>query len=159
MGASKSAIIRASPADRGCRFVAAVGHPDRRSGLPLYEVTDRPYRELYDTVSDWSAARRMEVVDVALHSRTRRDEMLRAFRGGPYVYDILMDIGAYRDMHRHRRCVQLRQEYTARSGYSVPEPHSAPGAGMSHVAAMDKVFALAAQLPYACCGLRTSVCD
>ena len=52
-----------------------------------------------------------------------------AFRGGPYVYDILMDIGAYRDMHRHRRCVQLRQEYTARSGYSVPEPAISAGCG------------------------------
>jgi thymidylate synthase ThyX len=114
----------------------------------LYEVTDRPYRELYETVSDWSAARRMEVVDVALASRTRRDEMLHAFRGGPYVYDILMDIGAYRDLHRHRRCVQLRQEYTARSGYSVPEPALSAGCGDEYVAAMDKVFALAAQLPY-----------
>ena len=63
----------------------------------LYEVTDRPYRELYDTVSSWSESRRMEVIDVAMQSRTRRDELLRSFRGGPYVYDIVMDIGAYRE--------------------------------------------------------------
>ena len=35
-----------------------------------------------------------EVMDAALQSRTPRDEMLRSFRGGPYVYDIVMDIGA-----------------------------------------------------------------
>jgi len=31
-----------------------------------------------------------------------------------------MDIGAYRDLHRHRRCYQLRQSYTNRLGYSIP---------------------------------------
>lgn len=88
----------------------------------LFEVTNRPFRELYELASGWSEARRMEVVDLALAKRTRRDEILRAFRGGPYVYDIVMDIGAYRDMHRHRRCVQLRQEYGTQLGYSVPQP-------------------------------------
>ena len=73
----------------------------------LYEVTSRSYRELYETLLSWNEARRMEVLDVALRSRTRRDEMLRSFRGGPYVYDIVMDVGAYRDMHRHRRCIAI----------------------------------------------------
>jgi thymidylate synthase ThyX len=113
----------------------------------LYEVTNRSYRELYETVSGWTAARRMEVVDVALQTRTRRDEMLRAFRGGPYVYDIIMDIGAYRDMHRHRRCVQLRQEYKADLGYSVPEPAERAGCSVQYKAAIEKALALANELP------------
>src|SRR5262245_39376022 len=41
----------------------------------LYTATDRPFRELYQTVSDWSTQRRLEVVEVALKSRTRRDEL------------------------------------------------------------------------------------
>ena len=86
----------------------------------LYSVTDRPYRELYETTSQWSAAQRDEVIDVALRSRTRRDELLRAFRGGPYVYDIVMDVGAYRDLHRHRRCQQFRQSYGASLGFDTP---------------------------------------
>ncbi len=32
-----------------------------------------------------------------------------------------MDIGAYRDLHRHRRCHQLRQQYTNALGYETPE--------------------------------------
>jgi thymidylate synthase ThyX len=86
----------------------------------LYSVTDRPYRELYDLTSQWSAAQRDEVIDVALRSRTHRDELLRAFRGGPYVYDIVMDIGAYRDLHRHRRCQQYRQSYGTTLGFDTP---------------------------------------
>lgn len=86
----------------------------------LYPVTDRPYRELYEEAVRWSEARRREVIDVAAGSRSRRDELLRAFRGGPYVYDIVMDIGAYRDLHRHRRCQQFRQAYGPRLGFATP---------------------------------------
>ena len=49
----------------------------------LYPVTDRPFRELYEMAAGWSAAQRAEVLDVAMQSRTRRDEMLAGFRGGP----------------------------------------------------------------------------
>ncbi len=87
----------------------------------LYPVTDWPYRELYELAAAWSAARRNEVLDVALQSRTRRDELLRNFRGAPYVFDIVMDIGAYRDLHRHRRCQQFRQSYSTHLGFETPE--------------------------------------
>ena len=55
-------------------------------------------------------------MDLALRTRTRRDDLLRGFRGGLYAFDIIMDIGAYRDLHRHRRCQQFRQPYGDRAG-------------------------------------------
>jgi thymidylate synthase ThyX len=87
----------------------------------LYPVTSRPFRELYELALSWSDAQRNEVIDVALQSRARRDELLRHFRTASFVYDIVMDIGAYRDLHRHRRCQQLRQKYTPNLGYETPE--------------------------------------
>lgn len=87
----------------------------------LYPVTDRPYRELYDLACAWNEKRRQEILDIALGRRTRRDELPRHFRSAPYVFDFVMDIGAYRDLHRHRRCQQFRQQYTNRLGYEVPE--------------------------------------
>jgi len=36
-------------------------------------------------------------------------------------FDILMDIGGFRDMHRHRRCVQIIQGFTALHGYEIPD--------------------------------------
>jgi hypothetical protein len=78
-------------------------------------------RAVYELASSWSAARRNEVMDVALQSRTRRDELLRNFASEPYVFDIVMDIGAYRDLHRHRRCQQFRQSYSATLGFETPE--------------------------------------
>ena len=87
----------------------------------LYPVTDRPFRELYEMACGWSDRQRAEVIDVALASRTRRDEILAGFRGGLYAYDIVMDIGAYRDLHRHRRCQKFRQAYSGNLGYDTPK--------------------------------------
>ncbi len=87
----------------------------------LYPATHAPFRVLYELARSWSAARRDEVIDVALRSRSHRDELLKAFRGAPYAFDIVMDIGAYRDLHRHRRCQQYRQAYSGNLGFDTPE--------------------------------------
>ncbi len=113
----------------------------------LYPVTDRSFRELYEMAQGWPAARRNEVIDVALGSRTRRDELLRGFRGGPYVFDIVMDIGAYRDLHRHRRCQQFRQAYSGRLGYDTPVAIGAAGLGHVYGATMTETFAAMSRLP------------
>ncbi|HLM98466.1 MAG TPA: FAD-dependent thymidylate synthase [Bryobacteraceae bacterium] len=114
----------------------------------LYTVTDRPFRELYEAATGWSNARRNEVLDVALQSRNRRDDFLRAFRGGPYVFDLVMDIGAYRDLHRHRRCHQFRQAFSGNLGYDTPPAVAEAGATeiFEHAmrSAIDEMHALSA---------------
>ena len=97
-------------------------------------------------VSGWSAARRNEVIDVALRSRTRRDELLREFRGGLYAFDIVMDIGAYRDLHRHRRCQQFRQPYTGRLGYDTPQALVEAGLKSMYDALMAETFLAMAEM-------------
>ncbi|MCU1262263.1 MAG: alternative thymidylate synthase-like protein, partial [Bryobacterales bacterium] len=86
----------------------------------LYPVTEWPFRALYDLARDWSDAQRAEVIDLALRSRTRRDDLLREFRGGQFCFDMTIDIGAYRDMHRHRRCQQFRQAFSGKLGFDTP---------------------------------------
>ncbi len=107
----------------GVDAVEVMAPADRLSDIAatlLYPVTDRPFAELYEIVRGWSAARRMEVVDTALRSRSQRDDLIREFRAGLYAFDLLIDIGAYRDLHRHRRCQQFRQDYTAQHGFATP---------------------------------------
>lgn len=117
------------------------------SATLLYPVCDYSFREIYDTVRQWSRARRAEVLDVALRSRGRRDDMLRGFRGGQYCYDMLIDIGAYRDMHRHRRCHQFRQAYSGMHGYDVPKALTDAAADAPYRAAMDAALATMRHLP------------
>ena len=114
----------------------------------LYEVTDRPYRELSETIARWGQERQLEVIDVALRSRTRRDELLRSFRGGPFVYDMVMDIGAYRDMHRHRRCTQIRQAYGTSLGYAVPQSIEEAGLTTQYQTAIEAAFQTVQSLPF-----------
>jgi thymidylate synthase ThyX len=113
----------------------------------LYPVTDRPFRELYELACSWSAAQRAEVIDVALGSRTRRDEILGNFRGGLYAYDFIMDVGAFRDLHRHRRCQKFRQHYSGNLGYDTPQLVGESGATEIYTAAMENALATMHTLP------------
>jgi thymidylate synthase ThyX len=113
----------------------------------LYPVTDLPFRQIYELACAWSPALRNEVIDVALRSRTRRDELLRGFRGGLYAYDIVMDIGAYRDMHRHRRCQQYRQAYSGRLGFDTPQALIDAGIEESYAALMSQTLDTIKTLP------------
>ncbi|HMD50761.1 MAG TPA: FAD-dependent thymidylate synthase [Bryobacteraceae bacterium] len=113
----------------------------------LYPVTERPYRDLYELACSWSAAQRNEVIEVALKSRAKYDDLARNFRGGPYVYDIVMDIGAYRDLHRHRRCQQFRQAYTAKLGFETPAAIEASGLADFYSLLLASVSESIASLP------------
>lgn len=131
------AVDLLAPTDRTADIVATL----------LYPATDRPYRELYEMALSWSEARRREVLEVATRCRGRGDELPRAFRNSPYVFDIVMDIGAYRDLHRHRRCQQFRQDYTFRLGYETPEAVREAGVALTFETAMQQALEAAQRLP------------
>ncbi len=87
----------------------------------LYSASHISYRGIRDLVADWPEARVVEIVELGLRHRGKHDEALRAFKAGAALrFDILMEIGGFRDMHRHRRCVQILQEFTAEHGYETP---------------------------------------
>ena len=113
----------------------------------LYPATDRPYRDLYELAMSWSAAQRNEVIDLAARSRTRRDDLARNFRNAPYVYDIVMDIGAYRDLHRHRRCQQFRQPYSTALGFETPDVIAEAGLSEPFHSLVSNTFGASRELP------------
>ncbi|HUB77508.1 MAG TPA: FAD-dependent thymidylate synthase [Bryobacteraceae bacterium] len=113
----------------------------------LYPVTGRSFRELYGMASEWSDRRRAEVIDVALAGRTRRDEILAGFRGGLYAYDMAIDVGAYRDLHRHRRCQKFRQAYSGELGFETPKLVVESGASGIYDSAMRQAFETLRRLP------------
>lgn len=85
----------------------------------LYWVTDYSYGQLYNQVNSWSRKRQKEVFEVGTRHRGRYDEMLRMTDTHSVTFDILMDVGSYRDMHRHRKTVQVPQDYTYIHGYDI----------------------------------------
>src|SRR6267378_4380018 len=86
----------------------------------LYEHCHYSYRQIRQSVQVSGERYRREIIDVGLRHRGKHDEMARAFRAGQqFRFDILMDIGGFRDMHRHRRCIQLMQGFTTQHGYEM----------------------------------------
>ena len=88
----------------------------------LYGACHYPFRQVRERVAALPEAKRDELIDLGVRHRGRHDELLRGFAAGPPLrFDILMDIGGFRDMHRHRRCLQTLQSFTAAHGFDVPE--------------------------------------
>ncbi|WP_148210240.1 FAD-dependent thymidylate synthase [Candidatus Korobacter versatilis] len=88
----------------------------------LYQGSQYSYRQLRRAVESLTADERQEIIDLGVQNRGKHDELSRAFNAGQqFRFDILMDVGGYRDMHRHRRCVQVHQPYTAAHGFAMPE--------------------------------------
>ncbi|MGA2351138.1 MAG: FAD-dependent thymidylate synthase [Terracidiphilus sp.] len=87
----------------------------------LYSASHHPYRQIRDLVAALPESRINEIIDLGLRHRGKHDEALRSFHAGAALrFDILMDIGGFRDMHRHRRCTQIIQPFTALHGYETP---------------------------------------
>jgi thymidylate synthase ThyX len=104
----------------------------------IYEHSHYPYRQIRQAIQGAGERIRREIIDLGLRHRGKHDEMLRAFCAGQqFRFDILMDVGGFRDMHRHRRCIQIEQEFTTRHGYDVPDEVNAAGVRGSYDAVLQ----------------------
>jgi thymidylate synthase ThyX len=105
----------------------------------LYEHCHYSYRQIREVLESLGIKMQREIIDLGFRHRGRHDELLRAFSSGQqFRFDILMDIGGFRDMHRHRRCIQIGQGLTTAHGYAVPEEYDASGARADYDRAMRR---------------------
>ncbi len=84
----------------------------------LYRYSDLAYWQVQSVVRDMPPAVRQEIYDLSQATRGRHDPWLREQQAGyGRIYDLLIDAKALQDFFRHRRCVQVRQDITARHGF------------------------------------------
>jgi thymidylate synthase ThyX len=113
----------------------------------LYSYCHYSYRQLRRAVEGAGEARRREIVDLGLRHRGGHDELPRAFSAGQqFRFDILMDIGGFRDMHRHRRCVQIMQDFSTVHGFDTPPEVEAAGVRSDYETAMKRAEAAVEKL-------------
>ena len=113
----------------------------------LYEHCHYSYRQIREAAEAAGDARRREIIDLGLRHRGEHDELLRAYSAGQrFRFDILMDIGGFRDMHRHRRCTQIIQDFTTAHGYDSAEELEAAGLISRYQATLQRVSSAVAQL-------------
>ena len=104
----------------------------------LYPHLHYRFRQVRDAVAALDEARILEIIGLGTEHRGRHDELPRAYAAAQGLrFDILMDIGGFRDMHRHRRCTQLLQAYTTAHGYDMPDFPGQPAVSGS---AVDGVY-------------------
>jgi thymidylate synthase ThyX len=60
-----------------------------------------------------------------------------------------IDVGAYRDLHRHRRCQKFRQDYAGDLGYDTPALIGQCGAAAIYEEAMGAAWQVRGSLPRA----------
>jgi thymidylate synthase ThyX len=93
------------------KIVAAVLYP--HAGHPLHQI-----RQI---VRGMDPAHRRRMMDQYLSRRKhRRDKPGRALEQVYYTFDILGNLGLYRDLQRHRILTQERQDFTVVHGYDTP---------------------------------------
>lgn len=84
-----------------------------------------------------------EILEAYLKGRTARWQKTgRAFENAYLRFDITMNIGAWRDLHRHRMLTQQRQLFTVRHGYDTPIELIDAKLDGEYRAAMEKAAAI-----------------
>ena len=87
----------------------------------LYPQTRAPLAALREAVAKISGAERQKIfAEFFRNRRHRRDKLTRAFENVYYTFDILGNLGLYRDLQRHRILTQERQDFTTVHGYDTP---------------------------------------
>lgn len=72
-------------------------------------------------VQKMSEKEKREILNTYLEGRTQRWQKVgRAFENAYVRFDISMNIGAWRDLHRHRVATQQRQLFTTKHGFDTP---------------------------------------
>lgn len=112
----------------------------------LYSITHYSFAQIYEQVQRWPKSRLRQVYAAAVKDRGDHDELLRALDTHSVIFDMLIDIGSYRDFHRHRRTVQIAQDYTYQHGYDWhPEIERYKGL-YPYQLAMDTIIAMLQRL-------------
>ncbi|MCL4399932.1 FAD-dependent thymidylate synthase [Patescibacteria group bacterium] len=88
----------------------------------LFEHTHESWENLLKTASSLDETGKKKIISSYLSGRSERWQKVgRAFENSYLRFEITMNIGAYRDLHRHRMMTQERQLFSAHHGYDMPE--------------------------------------
>ena len=94
----------------------------------LYPHTRHPLAQLRREIAALSVEQREQLLNEYLqHRRHRRDKPGRALENIYYTFDIVGNLGLYRDLHRHRILTQERQNFTTVHGYDTPDELATTG--------------------------------
>jgi thymidylate synthase ThyX len=106
-------------------------------GAPTNRLT---WEDIFTHVKKMSIGEKRGIIMAYLGGRNARWQKVgRAFENAYVRFDICMNIGAWRDLHRHRMLTQQRQYFTTIHGYDIPEEITSAGLAAEFCSALDAV--------------------
>src|SRR3989344_4292187 len=88
----------------------------------IYQETQLPFEAVLGKVKKLSLFEKEKILQKVLEGRKAKHYKIpRAFENIYARFEILMNIGAWRDLHRHRTQTQTRQRFTIDNGFDMPE--------------------------------------
>jgi len=113
-------------------------------GLMLYEYSRHPLKQIIKIIRSLPAESQEKIRQAYIGDRhTRRDRPYRALESGyMYTFDLITDFGTYKDLERHRMTSQLRQRFSPRLGFIVPDDVTKAGFAAPLLACHERVAAL-----------------
>src|SRR3989338_2910818 len=87
----------------------------------LYKYSTSSYVQIKERVEKLTTREKFSTIKTAVAKRqVRQHRLIRAFENTYYKFDIIANLGAYRDLHRHRMLTQERQRFTTELGFDIP---------------------------------------
>ncbi len=88
----------------------------------LYPKLHLPYEQILKAVLKMSKKQKKEILDsVFIKRKARWYRVPRAFEKAYVTFDMVLNAGAWRDLHRHRMLSQYRQRFSIYNGFDVPK--------------------------------------
>lgn len=140
-GLEREAAVLGEPDDTGPSVVLTDWDPEAETKIAaaaLYAVSELPDDRLQQIVAEMTPAQRVEIFSTMVGDRqNRRHKPGRAMERSSYRFDVKCDIGAFRDLQRHRLMTLEWQRYSTRLGYDLPSDVAAEGLTAEWVSMMD----------------------
>src|SRR5262245_58732433 len=109
----------------------------------IFEQTHSSWDEALEKARTLNDPGRRELFERYLLKRSARWQKVgRAFENAYLRFEIIMDIGSYRDLHRHRMMTQQRQRFSTVHGYNIPIEVEQAGLAVPFREALDKADVL-----------------
>ncbi len=113
----------------------------------LYPNAVLPLSQVRAVVKGLPTAQRAHIFDAYIGQRRhRRDKPGRALENAYYTFDIIGNLGIYRDLQRHRILTQERQNFTTAHGYDTPPEIEQAGFQAPFTECMERAAAVYEQI-------------
>lgn len=134
------------PDDQGASVTLTDWDPDAEvkiAASALYAVSETPDERLLDAVRRMPPEQVSEIISAFVgHRANRRHKPGRPMERTSYRFDVKCDIGAFRDLQRHRMMTLEWQRYSTRLGFDLPPGVVERGLGTEWSEWMERSAAL-----------------